>query len=148
MSGVEVVGLVLGAFPLLIKALKSYPKAARTVRTWNQFRTAVEEYTDTLSTQRIIYWDRVVQLLDDIVSADELNRLYQGTGLDVLQRSKTGCDTLKIRLGPEKYRLFLKHSKKIASALHAIEKLLCVDKETKVSLVEGALYLLEDAYLI
>ncbi|KAL9619595.1 MAG: hypothetical protein Q9160_005782 [Pyrenula sp. 1 TL-2023] len=132
MSGVEVAGLVLGAFPLLIEALKSYPKLARSVRQWNQFLMTIDEYTDTLSTQRIIYWDRVAQLIDDIVPADELSKLYDGAGPNVVQDLEAGSHILKIRLGTEKYRLFLNHSERIATALYSIEKLLCVDKKTKI----------------
>lgn len=132
MSGLEVVGVVLGTFPLLIGALRTYPKAARTVRDWSRFRIAIDEHIDTLSTQRIIFWDRVVQLLDDIVPSVELDRLYRGGDLGGFQHLNYGNKSLEKRLGAEKYRLFVKHTERIAESLQQIERMLCVDEKAKV----------------
>lgn len=132
MSGVEIVGVLLGAFPLLIKALNSYPNGARTAREWNRFRIAIDEYIDTLSTQKVIFWDRVVQLLDGIVPPADLDNLYRGGGTVSYMDSVISSEVLEKRLGAEKYYLFVKHSKRMAESLGQIERLLRINKDGEV----------------
>lgn len=129
----EVAGLVLGAFPLLVGAMKTYPEAAKTFREWRRFRTAIEGYTDSLETQRMIYWDRVIELLEGVVAPDELKKLYDGQGLASLSDISGSDAVLEQRLGPQKYELFQKHSKRIDSSLGDIKKLLRMDENHKVS---------------
>lgn len=68
MSGLEVVGVVLGAIPLVISALEHYAEAAATVRI---IRRAAQEFRTVarkLEAEHLIFRNALTNLLDDCTS--------------------------------------------------------------------------------
>lgn len=55
MSGFEVAGIVLGAFPLAIEALDRYREVAKRCGYWYKIRLEYQKSSDSLTYYRLIY---------------------------------------------------------------------------------------------
>lgn len=65
MSGIEVAGLVLGAFPLLIEALKQYEVVKSQVSRWRQIQVEYIDCKDEIEFQQLYYEDNLRELLNN-----------------------------------------------------------------------------------
>ena len=76
MSGIEVAGLVLGAFPLLVAALEKHKEAARLVGDWWNIRRPYKECMKIISIEHLffVHYTRTLlgRLLYDSSSLEEL----------------------------------------------------------------------------
>jgi hypothetical protein len=63
MSGIEVAGLVLGAYPILIWACGKYKDVFQGMEGWLAFRSRFEEFLLALETERICYSNTLKNLL-------------------------------------------------------------------------------------
>ncbi|KAK5999132.1 hypothetical protein PT974_01521 [Cladobotryum mycophilum] len=68
MSGIEVAGLVLGAFPILLNCLEYYKKGFEPLEEWWNFRTKFISFIDDIRHQQMKYQDTLTRLLDPIVT--------------------------------------------------------------------------------
>lgn len=71
MSGIEVAGLVLGAFPILLNCLDYYRKGFEPLEEWFSFRTHFIAFVDNIRHQMMRYNKNMIQLLDPIISDNE-----------------------------------------------------------------------------
>lgn len=67
MSGIEVVGVVLGTIPLLISALEHYRHSASAIRIWRRYDRELKSLTTDLENERIRLQDVSEKLLTGIV---------------------------------------------------------------------------------
>ena len=70
MSGVEVAGLTLAIFPLVLKGLGGFVEGVDQVKRWRSYRRELANYTREISTQRVVYLATLEQLLDGIILSD------------------------------------------------------------------------------
>jgi hypothetical protein len=106
MSGVEVAGLILGAFPLLIQVLKSYREGAEAINDWWKIERAYKKTCQDLSYHEILFEGSVKQFLlplvadDDellVLMADPAGSAWENVELEVRLRQRL----------PKSYDLFL-----------------------------------------
>lgn len=121
MSGIEIAGLVLGAFPLLIYALESYRESSETLRDWHKIQRPYRYSVRTLGIQKVHFQRNVERfLLPLVVDDDELKVLMEDPA------SKGWKDpNLETRLWkrlPESYRLFLDIMVEINGIIESLKK--------------------------
>jgi hypothetical protein len=111
MSGFEVIGVVLGVWPLVVDALKLY-KTLKNSPTWDLlFRE--------FQTEKIIYVEFVGHLLaPDLLDGDFLELINQKSANFARWENKELHSRLAERLGPEKSRLVL-------TTVQEMDRLLC-----------------------
>jgi hypothetical protein len=106
MSGIEIAGLVLGAFPLLIHALESFREGAEMVGDWWRIERAYSKCKQDLGYHRLVFEGNIERfLLPLIVDDDELRQLMKnptGTAWEAPELEKK----LQERL-PKAYDTFL-----------------------------------------
>jgi len=106
MSGVEVVGFLLGAFPLLISALEHYRSAAEVLEDWWQIKKEYKKCKNEIKVQELAYENNLERFLLPLIADDnEILALLADPGgarwKDPALEAK-----LKSRL-PKSYDLFL-----------------------------------------
>ena len=106
MSGIEIAGLVLGAFPLLLAALDKYREGAEVLTDWWRIQRAYKRCKQDLEYHRILFEGNIERfLLPLVVDEDELKHLMADpAGKD--WEDKTMEERLKERL-PKSYYVFL-----------------------------------------
>ena len=76
MSGIEVAGIALAVFPILVQSLDQVVSGIETIRRWQRYRIKLREYADVLETSSTYFSDTLYELLGDIVhSGEELTLL-------------------------------------------------------------------------
>ncbi len=70
-TGVEIAGLVLTTFPLVVEGLQHWVRGADYIRRRQKVRRELESYTTRLKSQRVTCLDTLEQFLTDIVLSDE-----------------------------------------------------------------------------
>ena len=76
MSGVEIAGLVLGGFPLLVSALEHYREGFEPLKEWWMFRREFMSFIDDVGTQKIMFDNNLEKLLNPFIESDrEMNDL-------------------------------------------------------------------------
>lgn len=106
MSGIEIAGLVLGAFPLLIQALESYREGAEVLSDWWNIKRAYKKCRQDLSYHQLLFEGNVEQfLLPLVVDDDDLKALMANPG-NAGWRDPNLEARLRDRL-PKSYSLFL-----------------------------------------
>ena len=76
MSGIEVAGIALAVFPILVGGLSQFAEGARTIKYWRRCRAQLEDYADDIKSQETYYLDTLDELLIGIVqSEDDLAQL-------------------------------------------------------------------------
>lgn len=75
MSGIELAGLVLGAFPIILNGLEFYRKGFEPLDEWWQFRTHFIAFTDDVRHQMMKYNENMIRLLDPITICTDGDKL-------------------------------------------------------------------------
>jgi hypothetical protein len=82
MTGFEIAGVVLGAFPLLIEGLKFYIAEAGTVRTLWRPKLALRRLATQVRMESACLQNTLENLLEDLVDESQLRELMDGRGWD------------------------------------------------------------------
>lgn len=78
MSGIEVAGLVLAVFPIVINGLKQLKEGVGAMKRYKRYRRELARYSRTLETESIVYLNTIELLLEGIIqSKDELDALME-----------------------------------------------------------------------
>lgn len=78
MSGIEVAGLVLGSFPIILNCLDYYREGFEPLEDWWNFRTHFVAFIDDIRHQMMKYNENMIRLLDPIVAnSDSLTTLVR-----------------------------------------------------------------------
>lgn len=70
MSGIEVAGIALAIFPIVVNGVSSFAKGARTIKYWRRCSAQLEDYASKLKGQKVYYLDTLEGLLTDIVASE------------------------------------------------------------------------------
>jgi hypothetical protein len=82
-SGIEVAGLVLGAFPIVVSALEHYREGFETLQDWWRFRTEYLGFVHAVGVQSVLFSENLEVLLAQIIASDaEMDSLLQDPGGD------------------------------------------------------------------
>ncbi|KUJ07975.1 uncharacterized protein LY89DRAFT_742271 [Mollisia scopiformis] len=81
MSGVEIAGFVLAAFPLLISALEHYRETAEVLEGWWNIKTEYKKCMRNIKYHQIVFEENLEELLLPLIADEEkLQRLLQNPG--------------------------------------------------------------------
>lgn len=131
-SGLEIAGLVLAAFPLVIKGLGCYIDGVETMILWRRYRRQLADYQRQIETQRIWYLDTLEELLDGIVGTDaELTLLVADPGGVAWQKPEYDR-RLRTRLD-HSYEPYIATIRNLLDALQTIKEKLGLDASGKVT---------------
>lgn len=101
MSGIEVAGLVLGAFPLILSCLDYYREGLEPLEEWWNFRTHFIALIDDVRHQMMKYRKNMLRLLDPIIAdTDSLEAMVEDP-MDPRWSNKTLGKELEERLSSE-----------------------------------------------
>ena len=130
MSGLEIVGVVLGALPLVISALERYEEGANTAKRYWRYKTELRSLGLQVQTEHGIFIDTLEQLLTGIVRAEHMSDVVASTGGDAWQ--KWGIDVkLRDRLGGA-YEIYADNVEDMNSASDAMKVKLALDPDGQV----------------
>ena len=135
MSGIELAGLVLGAFPLLLAALDRYRQGAEILTDWWRIQRAYKRCKHDLEYHRLLYEGNIERfLLPLVVDEDELKHLMADpAGKD--WEDKAMEERLKERL-PKSYHVFLDIIDDINQLMEALKAELGVQNKTFQSMIK------------
>lgn len=71
MSGFEIAGAALAAFPILIDGVNHLVKGAETMHRWKRYKLKLKEYAHVLESAKVHLDNTLEALLINIVSSDE-----------------------------------------------------------------------------
>ncbi|KAK7757460.1 hypothetical protein SLS62_000475 [Diatrype stigma] len=98
MSGIEVAGLILGAFPVALEALDRYREVATRAGLFYQIKLKHRQCRNRLERERLVFTGNLKQLLLPIVADDEkIAEMLSNPG-GVSWKDKATSDLLKARL--------------------------------------------------
>ncbi|KAF2009486.1 hypothetical protein BU24DRAFT_467859 [Aaosphaeria arxii CBS 175.79] len=126
MSGIELAGLVLGAFPLLIYALESYREGAELLNDWWRIQATYKKCKHDLGYHHTIFEGNIERLLLPlVVDDDELKALMDNPAGEAWEDEELE-KRLKQRL-PKSYELFLDIMGNINKLIESLKKELGVN---------------------
>lgn len=121
MSGIEIAGLVLGAFPILLHALESYREGAEVLMDWWRIQRAYKKCRQDLKYHQLLFEGNIERfLLPLVVDEEELRQLMAdpaGTGWEDRDLEQRLQDRL-----PKSYSLFLDIIGHINSLMELLKK--------------------------
>ena len=105
MSGIEVAGLVLGGFPILLNMLDYYKTCFQPLEEWWKFRREFVAFIDDISQQKMLFEQNLEALLAPIIDTDEeMTRLLQKPTPEAWkQRSLNDALVLRLSVHHERY---------------------------------------------
>ncbi|KAB2576462.1 hypothetical protein DBV05_g4978 [Lasiodiplodia theobromae] len=131
MSGIEVAGLVLGALPLIVEALKAYSNGISTIGTYLRYELPLKTLHMDLSVEYTLYQNACERLLEGLVDDnDEREALLQEPG-GRAWRNPDLERKLQQRLS-KTYSIFNDIMQEIHLAVLKIKELLRFDSDGKV----------------
>ncbi len=81
LTGVEIAGTVLAAFPLIISAMEHYERGFQPIKEWIRFRGEFATSLNALVRQKIFFRQNIEELLSPIISSDyEMSVLLDSPG--------------------------------------------------------------------
>ncbi|WQF83322.1 hypothetical protein CDEST_08336 [Colletotrichum destructivum] len=128
MSGFEIAGVVLGAFPILCDTAKDLGTVFKKTKWWWQFETSFENFVSTIATQEIAYILVLERLLGplDITEAEYDSLL--GDPKSNLWHESHIQEELRQCLPHSKYTWFMWNLSDLNTAIEELQKLLPIDK--------------------
>jgi hypothetical protein len=126
MSGLEIAGLALGAFPVLLRLLDDYRKGAEAAGDWWQIRRAYEEWKHDLDYHWTIFEVNSKLILTPLMDDDELNQ-FLAKPIGETWKDKVWEAKLRKRL-PDTYDAVLRTIVEIHGIVQSLKKELGADK--------------------
>ncbi|KAI4141992.1 MAG: hypothetical protein LQ341_003350 [Variospora aurantia] len=137
MSGIEVAGVALAVFPILVGGVHRMVEGIEDIKRWRRYKLKLEEYASILESAGVYFLDTLEELLNDIVPPDEeLEPLIQEP-LGTLWKKPQYDLKLRDRLD-RSYKSYLKTVQTLVEKLHTMREKLGID--------ESGAELLEDIY--
>ncbi|KAL9045456.1 MAG: hypothetical protein Q9214_001498 [Letrouitia sp. 1 TL-2023] len=127
MSGFEVVGVVLGAIPLLISGLEHYAEGIRTIKTMWNYEAVVDHLVVEFRLSQSIFRHSCEDLLMPILPDAEAAKLLEGA---LPNWSDPGLDKqLRGRLGPD-YGVYTRYVRALKRRIELFSRKLGLDQGT------------------
>jgi hypothetical protein len=98
MSGVEVAGIALGAFPLVLSALRFYEEGISTTRRYWRYKSEFNSLIVATKTEHVIFMNTVELLLIGIVRPEHMSEFISNVNSNAWQENDFK-EKLRIRLG-------------------------------------------------
>lgn len=130
MSGLELAGAILAAFPLIIDGLEHYENGFQIIKEWARVRTEFNVFMEMVGKQQLFFRQHIEELLAPIVkSEDHMHWLLENpAGLGWKDPELDG--KLRKRLmGMDEYKCYMST---VSSILTSLDKL-----KRKLKLVDG-----------
>ena len=128
MSGIEIAGLLLGAFPLLVSALEHYRQSAEVLEDWWQIKKEYGKCKSEIKLQELLFEHNLERfLLPLVVDDDEIAALIAEPG-GIRWKDPALELKLKSRL-PRSYDLFIDTIHEIQSAVDGLREELGITRE-------------------
>ena len=119
MSGIEVVGIVLGSIPLLISGLEHYAEGIRTIKNMWEYEAVIDHLITVFTLDQAIFRHSCQELLMPILSDTQAAELLDGASpqwenkdLDQRLQKRLGTDysayTRSVRMLTRKMKLFVR----------------------------------------
>lgn len=135
MSGIEVAGLVLAAFPLLIYALEHYRESGEVLEGWWRIKKEYKKCKQELKLQEVVFQENLEELLRPLVrDEDELRLLLAEPGGDKW-KDRDLEQELRKRL-PKSYEIYLDIINEVNDIMENLKDELGINKldfQTKVT---------------
>lgn len=133
MSGVEVIGVVLGAIPLVISALEHYAEGVKTIKIVRKAELEFRALARKLEAEHLILRNTLTNLLNDCadIRAATLRSLMDDIGAAGWKEPDVKS-ALEQRLG-ESLNSYYKHVQSISEALDTFKSRLYLQSSGKVS---------------
>ncbi|KAI9729535.1 MAG: hypothetical protein M1834_006731 [Cirrosporium novae-zelandiae] len=133
-SGVEIAGLALAIFPLVVGAIDRWATGVEKIKEWRKYRRRLERYASKLECEGIFFRNSLEMLLDGIPASEEdVAALLNSPGSDLWRSDPEYDSRLKQRL-EESYTMYLRAIRNLESELNDFKTL--IDKFLKLSVVE------------
>lgn len=127
MSGIEIAGLVLGAFPMALMALEKYRAISKTLGFWWEIRREYQKCYQEVKFHRLCFSRNLKQLVLPLVADQVLiNQLLADPGGVNWQESRI-AEQLKDRLR-DSYDLYLDLIQQLKTTMDELNKVLGTDK--------------------
>ena len=126
MSGIEVAGLVLGGFPILLNCLEYYKRGFEPLEEWWNFRTRFITFVDDIRHQMMRYHENMIRLLDPIIGDNESLTQLVGDATDSRWLDHSLDSLLEQRLSSELDR-FLRIVDRMHDVMLDLNKLLQIE---------------------
>lgn len=132
MSGIEAVGIVLGAIPLIIVAVQHYAEGVSTIRRYLKYKHGLKDIARSLQTEYDIFRNTCEQLLGGLVHDHELSKLLsEPSGADWEAPALKRKIETRLRGSFDGY---IQTMKEMESAVNKFRDLLRLDTNRKVGL--------------
>lgn len=127
MSGVEVAGLILGAFPLMITALEHYRDTAEVLEGWWKIKREYLKCMRNLKYHKLAFEENLEELLLPLIAdEDKLQLLLEEPGGQAWKEQELE-DMLKERM-PKTYSSYLDTVEEMLETVQALEDALGMNK--------------------
>ena len=137
MSGLEVAGIALAVFPILVNGMTRFVDGVQTIKYWRRYRFRLQDYADIMETQKVYYQDTLEALLSGIVqSEDEIGDLMELPRGAIWKKAEYE-EKLRQRLG-RSLAVYLKIADKMVNALSSMCEKLGIDSSGKVGTQSGS----------
>ncbi|KXH36708.1 hypothetical protein CSIM01_03102 [Colletotrichum simmondsii] len=134
MSGFEIAGVVLGAIPLILKALDDYNRVARSIETWRHYEREISSLSRNLSNEQARLRNVCDLLLSNLVTASDYELMIKNP-LGPLWKQEDVQRKIKTRLY-RSYDTFQRIMEEMEAAIHYIKQKLHLDDQGKAKWIE------------
>lgn len=129
-TGIEVAGLILGSFPLIVNALEHYGEGLEAMQDWARFRTDFNAFLNDFIRQQIFFRQHIEDLLSLVVDSDYDMGCMLDDPHDKRWKSPTLEQKLKMRLpGKREYESYMVTVSAIQTILDKIRKKLSISED-------------------
>ncbi|KAF2661222.1 hypothetical protein K491DRAFT_619878 [Lophiostoma macrostomum CBS 122681] len=129
-TGIEIAGLILGSFPLIVSALEHYGEGLEAMQDWARFRTDFNAFLNDFIRQQIFFRQHIEDLLSTVVDSEyHMGRMLDDS-TDEQWKSPVLEHKLKMRLpGKQEYESYMVTVSAIQTILSKIRKKLRIAEE-------------------
>ena len=120
MAGIEIAGIALAVFPIVVHSIGTYAEGIETIKKLRRQRRELESYARVLKTQKVYYLDTLEELLDGIVDLEALSGMLQDSD-STAWRASDYEQRLRDRLG-RSYHPFVESCSQLCESLKILEK--------------------------
>lgn len=126
MSGIEIAGLVLGSFPILLNCLEYYQNGFEPLANYWDFRAYFIAFIDDIRHQMMKYNENMIRLLDPIIADNESLNMLVRNAKDPRWKDGSLDIPLEKRLASEHDR-FLRIVERMEEVVESLKKFLRIE---------------------
>jgi len=132
MSGVELAGLALGTFPLLVSALEAYQNGFQPLKDWFKFHAEFISFIHDIQRQGVIYEDNLKLLLTSVCDCDEEKAVLLEDPLGEAWYDEDFRRRLQEQLPGSKFEAYMDSIQDVKAVIDKLKKKLGIDDDGKV----------------